>query len=187
LSSWWNFVLKNLAAPIIFFMVFRLAGTKPAIAAATAVTLMEAAILLFRGLSFSPFFIVAGVFTVVFGAVDLFITQPRYFRLEPFFQNMILGTVLGIAQLVRIPVAEWFAKALPEYVRPQLGGEMQNYLRKLTAVWVLYFYLKAALYLYLAVKVSLVQLVILRSFIGGGSLALMFFGEVIYRKLVFQK
>jgi len=86
--------------------------------------------------------------------------------------------------VARHPLALWFAEALPERVRPELGSpESRAYLRRVTGAWVVYFYVKGLLYLWAAKKMDLAELVAFRSAVGGGSLALMFVGEVLYRKL----
>jgi uncharacterized membrane protein len=71
---------------------------------------------------------------------------------------------------------------LPAAFRPKIGPEMGGYLRKLTLIWGFYLILKGLIFLYLAYHVNLGHLILLRSLIGGGSLALMIGGEIIYRK-----
>jgi intracellular septation protein len=179
-----EFVLKNFATPLAFFVVFRTHGAKPAIAMAIAVTCVQWVAHGALRIGVSPFFVVASGFTVLFGGLDLALDAPRFYRLEPFVQNMMLGGVFAATVLVRKPIAEWFAGGLPAFVRPQMSGLMRDYLRKLTLVWSVYFFLKAFLFLYLALTVDLGRLVVLRSAIGGLSLALMFAGEMAYRRWV---
>ena len=182
-----DFILKNMAVPIAFFLVFRAQGAKPAIAVAIAVTIVHLLISRIRRIPLSPFFVVAAVFTVLFGSIDLMVRTPRFFRLEPAFQNGLIGAAFLFTLVTKIPLAEWFAKALPEQVRPSLDQDSRPYLLKVTIVWIVYFFLKAALYLYLAFHVDLGRLVILRALIGGGSLAAMFVGEILYRKLIRER
>lgn len=150
-KRWVGFVLLNFATPIAFFITFQRVGAKPAIALALGVTVLQAVVHLIYRIRFSPFFIVASSFTVLFGATDLAIDRPQFFRFAPAAQNFViatgfLGTVLG-----RIPLVAWFARALPAAVRPELASEEgKAYLRKLSWIWVAYLYGKAALYLWLA-------------------------------------
>jgi intracellular septation protein A len=177
-----GFILLNFGAPIAFFIVFQWAGAKPAIALAVFATLLQALAHWILSLPISPFYVVASGFTVAFGTIDLLIASPRFFRLEPFAQNFLIGMVFLISLKTRISVLGWLASGLPVAFRPKIEPEMAGYLRKLTAVWGLYLLAKAFVFLYLAYHVNLGNLILLRSVIGGGSLGIMIGGEIIYRK-----
>jgi intracellular septation protein A len=181
-----DFVLKNLAPPIIFFVVFKAYGAKPAIAITVAATSVQLAIHLVARHVISPFFLTAALFTLLFGGLDLVAQDPSLFRLAPFAQNLVLGAVFWATVILDKPIASWFARALPPRFRPNLderGGQaMERYLRNVTLAWAAYFIAKGLLFLYLAHKVDLGELVMLRTVIGSATLLLMFGGEVLYRK-----
>ncbi len=178
------FIIKNFATPIAFIWMFRVDGAKPAIALAMGVTLVVLAGYALARQKPSPFFVVASFFTVLMGGVDLLVDSPRFFKLEPAVQNFLIGTVFLGSAILRAPIAAWFATALPVSVRPEVGEDSKEYLRKLTFVWAAYLYLKAVLFLYLAYQVDLGQLVLLRSVIGGLTLAVLLGGEIAYRKYI---
>ncbi len=179
-----GYFFRNFATPVAFFILFKLQGPKPAIFLAIAVTLLQVLAHKVQRIPFSPFFIVASGFTVLFGSMDLLSTSPRYFRLEPFAHNFLLASVILVTLFTGHPLAAWFVRALPERFRPPTTGLAgQSYLRKLTWVWVGYLYLKSFLFLWLAFRVDLGNLILLRSLIGGGTLVLLFGGEIAYRKL----
>ena len=182
-----EFIFKNFATPIAFFLTFQAYGAKPAIALALVVTAVTLLIHLIFKLKISPFFMVAAGFTVVLGSIDLVVSTPRFFRLEPFAQNFLMGAVFLVTVLMKRPIAEWFAAALPASVRPELGPGSRGYLQGVTLAWSIYFFLKSFLFLYLALQVDLGRLVILRSVIGGASLAVMFGGELAYRKWFWRR
>ncbi len=177
-----SYVLINFAAPIVFYLAFHRLGPKPAIALAIGATGIQLGVHWVYRLSISPFFMVASGFTVSFGLIDLFIQSPRFFRLEPFAQNFLIATVLLFTYFARIPILAYFIRALPEALRPRVFNSTSRYLRKLTLIWAIYLYLKSILFLYLAFRVDLGALIVLRSVIGGGTLVLMFVGEMLYRK-----
>jgi intracellular septation protein A len=177
-----SFTLLNFGAPMAFFIVFETVGAKPAIGLAVGATILQGVAHWIFSLPISPFYIVASGFTVLFGTIDLLIDSPRFFRLEPFAQNLLIGTVFLISLKTRISVLGWLVNGLPAAFRPKIGPEMMGYLRRLTFLWGLYLLAKAFVFLYLAYHVDLGKLIILRSVIGGGSLALMIGGEIIYRK-----
>ena len=179
---WAGFVLKNFATPIAFYLTYNWLGAKPAIGLAIATTLVQLGAHRVLGEKVSPFFLTASGFTVLFGMIDLFLASPRYFRLEPAVQNYLMGAVFLFTWFTRAPLALWFAKALPEPLRPALDSSEQGYLRKVTLIWALYFLVKASFFLWLAFQVDLGRLIVLRSLIGGLSLGLMFGGEILYRK-----
>ncbi len=185
-----EFILKNFAAPIVFYATFNVWGAKPAIASALGITLVVVAVHAVTRTKPSPFFLVASGFTLAFGAIDLVIETPQYFRFEPFAQNFLMGTIFLIMQLLRVPVAAWFMQGLPKFVQMELvvaGTDRPHernhaYLRKLTWIWTGYMYVKAALFLWMAFQYDLGNLILLRSIFGGGSLGVLIVGEILYRK-----
>lgn len=181
-----EFVVKNFVPPIAFFIVFQGWGTKPAIAVAIALSVLQLGIQLVKSYKLSPFFLTAATFTLVFGGVDLVAQEPRYYRLAPFAENFVMGSVFLTTVLMGKPLALWFAQALPPIVRPNLGAnggtEIKRYLKRVTSVWIAYFFAKSFLFLYLAFVVDLGRLIVLRAVIGNVSLVLMFGGEIFYRK-----
>ena len=177
-----SFLAKNFLVPITFFLLFHWIGPKVAIGVAVVMTAIQIIWDRARGEKLSPFFAVASFFTVAFGLVDLFLRSPRFFKLEPFFQNSLMGLIFAASLITDRPLIVWFAEAMPMRWRPHLGSAGVSYLRGVTLVWSLYFFLKAALFLWLAYRVDLGKLVILRSVVGGSTLVLMIVGEIGFRK-----
>lgn len=176
-----DFIIKNFIPPIAFFVAFHEAGAKAAISIAVGLTAAQVLFFRIRGLQLSPIFLVASGFTVLFGSIDLLLVSPMFFKIEPFLQNALIGTVLAASQLSSFSLLEWFARGIPSQIHPQLGKGEVAYLRKLTWIWSGYFYLKAILFLYLAFQVDLGKLILLRSVIGSASFVLLLAGEVLYR------
>jgi intracellular septation protein A len=179
-----GFFLRNFAAPFAFFIAFKLAGPKPAIALAIGITLLQILAHRIHGMRLSPFFYAATGLTLVFGALDLIVDSPRYFRLEPFVHNLLVGSVFLGSVLVDRPILGWFAESLPRRFRPSDAELEGGYLHRLTLVWAFYLLSKAFFFLWLALRVDLGELVVLRTVIGGGSLWLLLLGELFYRKRI---
>jgi intracellular septation protein A len=177
-----GFILINFATPIAFYITFRMYGAKPAIGFAIGVTTLQVLCHWIFRIPFSPFFAIASGFTVLFGVIDLCVESPRFFRLEPAVQNFVIGTVFLGSLTSKVSIISRFANALPKNYRPDLSTTADTYLKNLTIIWTVYLYLKAVIFFYLATNVNLGELIVLRSLIGGGSLALLFVGELIYRK-----
>lgn len=174
--------LVNFATPVIFYLAFKGWGTKPAISFAVGTALLQIAFHLFYRLKFTPFFFLATFFTLAFGGLDLFITNPHFFRLEPAIHNLVLATILLGMVLARVSVVSYFAEALPEKMRPDFSQVSPRYIKNLTWIWIAYLYLKGLIYLDLAFRVNLGDLIALKAIVGGGSLLLLFIGEVFFRR-----
>lgn len=179
-----QFIFLNFAPPIAFFCVFQLKGAKPAIAVAVVLTVIQVLTHLVLRQRLSPFFLTASAFTALFGCMDFMVHEPRFFRLEPFAENFMLGILFGLTVLANKPIALWFAQAMPVQLRPDLSDGTGLYLRQVTIAWIIYFFTKSAVFLYLAFQVDLGKLIVLRTIIGGVSLAVMFGGEILYRKKI---
>ena len=182
MKSSFGYFLINFASPIVFYLTFHLAGQKPAIALSIGTTCIQLGVHLFYRLKLSPLFILTSGFTLGFGLIDLLIQNPRYFRLEPFAHNFLLGCLLLVTYFLKIPLITYFVEGLPKRLRPDLALISEGYLKKVTLVWSIYLLSKSALFLYIGLNTNLANLIVLRSLVGGGSLVLMFYGEYFYRK-----
>ena len=175
------YIITNFASPIVFYLTFHELGAKAAIALALLVTGLQILFHLVRRQKPTLFFKITSVFIVSFGGIDLLISTPRFFRLEPFAQNFLIATLLLVAYIARVPILSRLAAELPEKVRPH-SSLPERYYRKITVLLMFYLYVKAGLFLYLAFAVDLGTLILLRSILGGGTLLAMFLGELSFRK-----
>ena len=174
--------LLNFTVPVLFFVVFQVAGTKPAITFAIGAALLQTLVLKFSQVRLSPFFIMAMGFTIFFGTIDLFLEKPRFFRLEPCVHNAVIATAFLVAVLLEFPLMERFSVALPAWIRPKPGEVDPDYLNKVSWAWIVYFFLKSGFYLYLGLTVDLGRLILLRSIVGTATLGMMFVGEWLIRR-----
>jgi intracellular septation protein A len=177
-----EFILINFATPIAFYITFHLAGAKPAISLAIATTCIQVVIHKISKREMSPFFLLASGFTVLFGGTDLIVDSPRFYRLEPAVNSFVVGAIFLGSAFTRRPIVAWLAASVPERFRPSLQDLGIGYLRGVTLAWAVYQFAKGALYLYLAFTVDLGSLIVLRSVIGGTSIAAMILGEIAYRR-----
>lgn len=181
------FVAQNFSVPVLFFVVFRLAGAQAAVATALIGTLIEAIILRARRGRVPPFFLVISFFTLLFGSIDLALKVPNYYRFEPFAQSALVGTLLWLAVLLKIPIARWLADDLPPEYRPDESRLPKGYLSRILLVFAAYFYLKAITYLWLSRVLDLGTLMLVRPFVGNGSFIALLLAEVAYRKRVARR
>lgn len=177
-----RYLFLNFATPVVFYLVFHWKGAKLAIGFALGVTLLQAGAHGVYRQRFSPFFMLSSGLILGFGLVDLLVRDPRFFRFEPSVQNFLLASIFLLAQFKRFPVIRIFVQALPEKFQSEFLEPDDQYLRKLTWVWIAYLYFKGFFFLYLALHVDLGDLILLKSVLGTGSLLLLVSGEWAYRK-----
>ncbi len=175
------YVLTNFASPIVFYLTFHKLGAKAAIGLTISVTVLQLLFHGFRKQKPTIFFIITTLFIVIFGGVDLFLSTPRFFSLEPFVQNFLIASFFLSTYLAHMPIYSRIAADLPARLRPKQVLP-EKYYRKVTLAWIVYLYTKSGLFLFLAFAVNLGELILLRSIIGGGTLLAMLLGELRYRK-----
>ena len=179
-----RYLFLNFATPLVFYFVFHWKGAKPAIGFAIGVTLVQGGAHVVYRERFSPFFILSSGLILIFGALDLLVQDPRFFRFEPAVQNFGVGSLFWVAQWKKFPVIRVFVQALPRRIQSEFLEPDEAYLRRVTWVWVGYLYLKGLFFLYLAVSVDLGALILLKSVVGTGSLLVMMGGEWIFRRVL---
>lgn len=177
-----DYILLNFAVPIGFYVTFHLHGSKAAIGFAVAITFIQVIYHLVSRRPFSPFFVIGAVFTAGFGGIDLLIENPHFYRLEPFFQNLIMAVLFIWTMYTEKPLLIRFADALPKALQPEIHKIPTDYLRRLSWLWIVYLFFKSIVFLYLAFAVDLGKLIVLRPIVGGGTLLVMVAGEMIYRQ-----
>jgi intracellular septation protein A len=177
-----RYVFLNFATPIVFYLVFHARGAKMAISFALIATGMQALMHWIYRQKFSAFFLLSSGLIVGFGLVDLLVRDPQYFRFEPFVQNFVVGSLFLLSQWRGFAIIRFFARALPKKIQPEFLEPDDAYLYKLTWVWIVYLYSKCLFFLYLALKVDLGTLFLLKSVLGSGTLFLLIAGEWLYRK-----
>jgi intracellular septation protein A len=179
---WIRFAVGNFFVPIAFFAAYHTLGARAAIGFAVGAVIIQAVLLRATRTKASPFFITAAFFTLLFGGADLLISDPRFYRFEPFAQNFVIGSVVLGSLFFKGSLLEVFANALPQPIRPAAGSIPSKYLRKLTAVWAGYFYAKAVFYLWLAQAVNLGSLMLIRALVGQVSFLTLIIVEIVLRK-----
>lgn len=175
-----TFILTNFGPTIAFLAVNRWYGLKAAILAALGVALVEIVLAIASKRRPTLFFGFSVAMTLVFGAVDLYATNPFLFKYEAAVMAVLFGCYFGGTILIGKPViAELAAQTLsPERLA---DPNVRRYLTLLTGIWTGYFFLKAALYAYVANAYSLEEAVAIRAVFGNASLAALLLGERLFR------
>lgn len=171
-------------APLIAFMaVDHYFSTKAAIAAGLAAAMIEIGYRHFRKEKLGGFFWFSITITFAFGIADLYQDIPFLVRYEAVATNVITGLYFFGSLLFGKPVIQEFAEKMTD--EPFTGNRL-FYVRFLTGVWVVYFFLKALFYGFVVRLLPYGQALILRMVVGKISLAALILGERVFRPKVIQ-
>lgn len=163
----------NLATPVTFYWSFHEWGPKAAIGFAVGISGLQTLTHFIFKVRPSPIFIFSSGFTFLFGGIDLWIQSPKFYRFEPFAQNLSVATLALISVGAKIPLAYEMIRALPQSIQPKSLTPQHPALGRISWAWIIYLYLKALFYFYLAFRVDLADLILLRTVVGGGSMIFM--------------
>ena len=172
--------------PLIAFWVTNAAfGLKPAIAVSMVVALAELARFTVRRETPGHFFLFSVAMTLLFGTVDLLLTQPKFLAYESVVTNLATAVFFGVTAFGRKPLIFQFAER-----SGRLSGnrppDLVPFFRVFTLVWAGYFVAKAALYGWMAGRFDLRDATAIRMVVGPASFyallgVSMFGGRTIYR------
>lgn len=133
----------------------------------------------------STFFKFSAAIAVSFGIVDLFLKDSFLFKYEAAVTNFITGLFFASTIFADKPLIQEFyerRKGPQHSVKP----ELVRFFRGFTLVWVIYFFVKAAFYVWVAKRYSIEKGMVIRGLVGNISLGLMIavsfgFGPILYR------
>jgi intracellular septation protein A len=171
--------------PLIVFVAFEhLYGLFAAIVSGIVSGAILVAWQIIRERKISPFtaFIAASV--VGFGVLDLHYQTGFFVKIEPALGNALTGCFFLGTVVVGRPIVIEFAekamgRALPVTAHP--------YLRNWTIVWGLFFFVRAAVFVWMAYRLSIDRALAIRGIIGPTSFGVMFLVEMATRRLCFPK
>ena len=165
-------LLQEFGGVILFWIVLRQFGLKPAIAATLLVVLIDGARRLIRGIAFPKVWILSNALALVFGIIDLRSATPFMIRYEAVITNVISGGVFLIGAFGRKPMIQ-------EIAEDWQGGafeaapDLRLFFRAFTLVWSGYFFIKALAYLWLAQVLPFQHALAVRSVAGTASVVIM--------------
>ena len=166
------FVIAEFGPLIALWGLYFAFNMKVAIAGSLAVILLDAGVRLYRGKPFTRLYLLVSALTLAFGTVDLFAATPFLLVYEAPITNVLTGAAFVVGAFGEKPMLMEVAQARPGVVVPATE-ETRRFFRLFTLMWAAYFFLKAAVYLWIAATLPLTQALALRSLLGGVSLGLM--------------
>jgi intracellular septation protein A len=166
-----RFALAEFGPLIIFWTLAATLGVKPAILGSLLFIVGDAAWRWRKGLKFTRLYLLVSVLTLVFGLIDLASTSPFMLKYEAVITNAVTCLAFLAGALGEKPIIQEVAEQRGEtFVATQ---EVRAFFRLFTLVWAAYFLLKAAIYLWVAWTLPMLEAMALRSVAGSVSLGLM--------------
>lgn len=153
---------------VVFVLASKLASVRVAIAISMLYTLGEVAWCRYKRERPTRLFVFTAVMALAFGALDLVQNTPRFLKWESVVTNVITGVYFGATVFSGKSLIQEFyerSQGVSELPRPELAG----YFRAFTAVWALYFFVKAVVYAWFAAHYSYERAFALRALVGSVS------------------
>jgi intracellular septation protein A len=166
-----RFALAEFGPLIVFWTLATTLGVKPAILASILFIVADAAWRRLKGLTFTRLYLLVSALTLVFGLIDLASTSPFMLKYEAAISNAATGLVFVAGALGDKPIMQEAAEQRGHSF--VVTKEIRAFFRLFTLVWAAYFFLKAALFAWMAWTMPMLEAMALRSVIGGVSLGLM--------------
>ncbi len=118
----------------------------------------------------TAFFKFSALTSVVFGLADLTLDDAVFFNYEAVFTNVITGIFFVIGAFRNKPLIQEFAEMRRKFDEPN-SPELIYFFRIFTLVWAAYFFVKAGLYVCLALSsISTEEKIAIRATAGSASL-----------------
>jgi len=166
-----RYVVMEFGALIVFWVVLYTAGIKPAIAATVIFILLDASYRRWRKLPVTRIYVLTSALAVGFGCIDLLATNPFMIKYEAVITNIATGIFFVAGARGEKSLVQEVAERRSQF--PD-RADVRYFFRLFTLFWAAYFFVKAAVYLWLGMITPLEQALALRTMIGGISLACMF-------------
>jgi intracellular septation protein A len=166
-----RYVLTEFGALIVFWGVLYFAGIKPAIAATVAFIAVDGCYRWWRKLPVTRLYILTSALAIGFGCIDLMVATPFMIKFEAVIVNIALGIFFVAGARGEKSLIQEVAEKRSEFPN---RADVRYFFRGLTLAWAAYFFVKAAVYLWIGAILPLEQALALRTVVGGASLACMF-------------
>ncbi len=166
-----EFALWEFGPLIVLLALSTAFGLKVAIAGTIAFVILDAIRRLWRHLPFTRIYLLSSGLAVIFGGIDLLSQTPFMLKYEAVITNVATGIAFVVGARGDKPmlqeIAEQRSGPLPD------RADIRHFFRLFTLFWAGYFFAKAGLYLWLGSILPLGRAMLIRSVLGGVTLAIM--------------
>lgn len=166
-----RFVLTEFGPLLVFWALALTLGVKPAILGSLIAIVADAAWRRRKGVAFTRLYLLISALTLVFGGIDLAATSPFMLKYEAAVTNVATGAAFVVGAMGEKPIIQEVAEQRGEAFPPT--RKIRAYFRLFTFAWAAYFFVKAALYVWIVWTLPLLEAMALRSVVGSISLGLM--------------
>lgn len=156
---------------VLYWIALLTLGVKPAIAVAMVFILIDGGRRLVTGRTFPPIWLAGNGAAILFGLVDLYARTPFMLRYEGAILNFGWAIGFAIGTFGREPIVLKFARSRS----PDIPDNPQiiRFFRTFTAVWSLFFVVRAAAVLWIMESYPLTQAIAIRTAFGWISMGMM--------------
>ncbi len=179
-----RFLAESFGPLVVFYAFEHAVGLLAAIISSIACGVVLVAVQIARDKKVSPFTAYVAASVAVFGALDLKYQTGFFVKLEPALGN----TFTGIFFLSTVAFGKPIIRELAEKQRgSKLPDRASGYLRALTIAWGFFFFARAAVYVWMAFRLTLDQALAVRAIANPISFGVMIFGEMGLRWLLWGR
>lgn len=168
------FVYQNFGPLVAFAMANRVWGLKAAIMVSVGVTVAEIVHYRVAKKELSQFFKFSAAIAVLFGALDLYLDNAFFFKIEATITNLMTAFFFGITLFQDKPLIQQFTEQQGR-TSTETSDDKTFFFQFLTLIWTLYFIAKAIIYLWINFNTTTEDALILRMLVGNASFAVMLF------------
>ncbi len=165
-------LLQEFGGAILFWIVLRQFGLKPAIVATMLFVLIDGARRRLRRLPITKIWMLSNTLVLICGVIDLRAASPFMIRYEAVLTNLVTGTVFLIGAFGRKPMTQEVAEDWQGEAFEQ-SADRRLFFMAFTLFWATYFFIKALAYFWLARVLPFQQALAVRSLAGTVSLVVM--------------
>ena len=183
-----RFLVRDFGPLFVFYFVNHYYGLRVAVVSAVIYSVAQVALLLIRREKISAFLKYSIATTLIFGALDLSLQTPVFFKYEASITNVITGIFFALTLWGEKTFIQEFAeqrlnrqgKTSP--IRP----EFILFYRYSTAVWTVYFFIKAGYFASVSSNHSVDEALVIRTAVGNVSFYAMLFTNIVLGKRIFD-
>ncbi len=164
--------LLELGPLAIFWILLWTADLKIAIGVGVALLLADAAYRRWREMPITKLYLLSGGLTVLFGCIDIFAQTPFMLKYEDVITSVLIAAALGWGARGKKSMIQ----GLVEQQNPdgfEDGPDIRRFFKLFTQLWMVYFVLKAAVYLWLGAILPMDEALTVRPVVGMVSLGAM--------------
>jgi intracellular septation protein A len=179
-----RFVLESFGPLIVFVALEHAVSLFAAIVSSIVTGVLLVAVQIARDKKISPFTAYIAASVAVFGVLDMKYQTGFFVKIEPALGNALTGLFFLASVAVGRPlVVELAQKQQTEPFKPHVI----SYMRALTIAWGFFFFVRAAIYVWMAYRLTIDQALAIRSVASPASFGVMIGGEWGFRYLRWGK